>query len=547
MRRRIVLADGVWLLCFGVASTIWCLSVAATLGPTFDEPTYIRDGLQHWQTGSYKQLMRLGTMPLAVDVQTLVVRLVQWWRGTPLSFDQALRCARAGTLVFWWALLFYALRAGRMIGGNWSGRIAVALVASEPVLLGHAALATADVPVSACLLALTVEFCSGRESRWPRRIALPAVLYGLAILAKASALVLGPICLLVVEADRVWRASPLSTAITTQRQSIRRRLTDIFTITVAGLLLTFVYCGSDWTTERTFVEWAQTLPAGKIHDAMLWTSEHLKIFTNAGEGLAQQIKHNIRGHGAFILGHVYRRAVWFYFPVALSMKLSLALLIGVAVIAAVYRAALRNWACLLAVALLTISLTFRVQIGIRLILPLIAFLCIGIGAATAIALRQLHGWKRGLVTIWLVAGVSSAVWASVRVWPHAICFTNAAWGGTTNGYRLLSDSNYDWGQGLPDLRKWTEAHNESELNVWYFGSDPSVRVAPLKELPLHLLNEQDLVEAVNGKVVAVSLTLLYGSYTNDVSARNAVALFRSRQPIDRTMTFFIYDFRQSHP
>ena len=94
-------------------------------------------------------------------------------------------------------------------------------------------------------------------------------------------------------------------------------------------------------------------------------------------------------------------------------------------------------------------------------------------------------------------------------------------------------------EGLPDLREWAVAHNESELNVWYFGSDPSVRVAPL-----HLLNENDTAEAIKGKLVAVSLTLLYGSYTNElVSARNAVAMSRDRQPTDRTMTFFIYDFR----
>src|SRR4029077_4903462 len=142
-------------------------------------------------------------------------------------------------------------------------------------------------------------------------------------------------------------------------------------------LVTFLYCGSDWTTERTFIEWAQTLPVGKVHDAMLWISEHFRIFTNAGDGLAQQIKHNIRGQNAFILGHEYRRAIWFYFPVALTMKMSLSLLAGVAVIAAVYRAALRNWACLIAAVLLVFSVTCRVQIGIRLVLPLIAFLCVG--------------------------------------------------------------------------------------------------------------------------------------------------------------------------
>jgi len=545
VNRRAAIGDGAWLLCFGLASTVWCLAAAATLGPTFDEPTYIRFGLEHWHTGSYKQLMRLGAMPLAVDVQTLPVYLWERWRGGPLSFWDALCCARAATLVFWWILLIYALRAGNMIGGTWGGRIAVALLACEPVLLGHAALATSDIAVATCLLVLAVEFRAGRESRWPRRVVLPAVLYGLAVLAKASALVFGPLCLLSIEVRRIWWAGkfPDNAA---ARESMRRSLFDVAKIMIGGLAVTFLYCGSDWTTERTFIEWAQTLPAGKFHDAMLWTSEHLRIFTNAGEGLAQQIKHNIRGHNSFIFGREYRRAVWFYFPVALTMKMTLSLLAApLAILAAGRAAALRNWACLIAGILLLYSVTCRVQIGVRFMIPLIVFLGVGLGAAAASALSQLHGWKRTALTIWLVAGISSAALASIRVWPHGICFTNLAWGGTANGYRLLSDSNYDWGQGLPDLRKWQQQHGVEEVNVWYFGTDPSVHVAPLRELPLHRLINQGVTEAVKGKLVAVSTTLLYGSYTREPASQEAVALFRSHRPIGRTTTFLIYDFRGS--
>src|SRR2546421_13077707 len=132
MNRRAAMADVVWLLCFGVASTVWCLSAAGTLGPTFDEPTYIRCGLEHWHTGSYKQLMRLGAMPLAVDVQTLPLYLLERWRGASVPFPEALRWARAGTLLFWWLLFIYAVRGCRAIAGNWGGRVAGAPLGGEP-------------------------------------------------------------------------------------------------------------------------------------------------------------------------------------------------------------------------------------------------------------------------------------------------------------------------------------------------------------------------------------------------------------------------------
>src|SRR4051812_3787794 len=98
MNRRAAIADAVWLCCFGVASTLWCLYAAGALGPTFDEPTYLRCGLEHWHTGSYKQLMRLGTMPLAVDLQTLTVHIWERWRGAALPFADALRAARTTSL-----------------------------------------------------------------------------------------------------------------------------------------------------------------------------------------------------------------------------------------------------------------------------------------------------------------------------------------------------------------------------------------------------------------------------------------------------------------
>lgn len=477
-------------------------------------------------------MMRLGTMPLTIDVQTLPVYLLERWRNAAVPFNEALQYARAATLLFWWLLLAYVMCAGRLIAGAWAGRIAVALIACEPLLLGHAALATSDVAVSACVLALAVEFYRARECAWPRRILVPAVLYGLSILAKASGLVFGPLCLLGI--------------VIAKREQLRRVVVDLVWIIGGGLALTFLYIGSDWTVEPTFVVWAQSLPAGKMHDVMVWTSEHLRIFTNAGEGLVQQIKHNIRGHGAFLLGQTYRRAIWFYFPLALTMKLTLPLLASIVVLAVVRRAALRNWACTIAAVLLVYSLTCRVQIGVRFMVPLVVFLCVGVGAAAAIALRDSRGMQRTLLVAWFVVAISCSAFASLRVWPDGICFTNKLWGGTANGYRLLSDSNCDWGQGLPDLRQWQNRHGVTELHVWYFGTDPSVNEPPLRQLPLHRIVDQSVAQATEGKIVAVSTTLLYGTYTTAPGpAHEAAAFFHNLRPVDRTMTFLIYDFRDT--
>ncbi|HSI11040.1 MAG TPA: hypothetical protein VK961_03300 [Chthoniobacter sp.] len=544
MNRRDALADWAWLLVVGAVSTLWCLTAAHHLSATFDEPTYLRCGLDHWRTGSYKQLLKLGTMPLPVDVETLPIHLWERWHGGPMDFTMALSVARAGNLVFWWLLLIYALRTGRALGGHWAGRLAVLLLACQPVLLGHAALATTDIAVTACLLALAFEFSAGRGSRWPRRVALPAVLYGVAILAKASAMVFGPLFLLVIEAERAWRDGIFAGDVNVWRARARLVWNDLWKIGAGGLAFTFLYCGSDWTTERTFVEWAQTLPAGALHDTMLWISTHLKIFTNAGEGLAQQIKHNFRGHGTYLLGQAHRRAVWFYFPVALTIKLSLALLTMPVVIALFRPRALRNWACLAAAVLLAYSVTCRVQIGVRFMFPLVALACVGLSAAAVTAWRERTGWQRQACSAWLAVVFIVSGWSAWSAWPDGIRYTNAAWGGPRDGYRWLSDSNYDWGQGLTDLRTWRERHAVATVDVWYFGTDPTVHDEPLRELPLHQIAPEDFADSVQGKVIAVSPTFLFGTYaSSSPSASDMVAFFRSRPVADRTSTFLIYDFR----
>ena len=118
-------------------------------------------------------------MPLPVDMDTFPLYLWDRWHGIHLDpandLEQFLPWQRTGTLVFWWLLLAYARLAGRQLAGVWGGRLAVALLASEPALLAHASLATTDLAVTACLLAFVYHYRTGRGKGWVWRIALPAL------------------------------------------------------------------------------------------------------------------------------------------------------------------------------------------------------------------------------------------------------------------------------------------------------------------------------------------------------------------------------------
>lgn len=556
VRRGVWLDAAVLLLC-AAWSSAWCLTSGRELSSTFDETPYVHMGLQSWRTGSHGPLIKLGAMPLSPDVQALPAYLAECWTGRPWhgahDFNELQSWARASTLVFWWLLLFYGWLAARAAGGLWAGRLAVVLLSLEPNLLAHAGLVTADVPAAACTLALVYHFAVNRDCDWKRRVLLPGVLYGVAMTAKASALAFGPLCMLAVEAHRLsvlerpvpvgWRSR---LAGWWSAWGLFRR--DIVPIGLIGLVTVTLYCGCDWETEPSFVEWAQRLPDKTAAAAMTWVAENLAIFTNGPEGLVRQVKHNFKGHGTFLLGREYDKAVWYYFPVLFTIKLTVPMLAAVPALLALRARALWSWPASAAAVLFLFSLNCRVQIGIRFQLLAIALLTV----AAAVALVRIASdgpgpWRRGLAKAAAALWLLHAAWTAGTTWPHALRYTNELWGGPAESYKLMSDSNYDWGQGLHELDAWRRERGLDDVALWYFGRDPMAYNMAARPTPLHVLpvaNAADVHRHARGRYLAVGTSVLHG-HASTPAHKIAAAYLRTLTPVSRTPTFLIFDFRDA--
>ena len=567
-----VWGDWLWFLTAALlSSAVIVYGIAGgEIGATFDEPFYVQAGLTAWRSGSNKLLMRAGTMTLPVDVQTLPVYLWEKWRGVPWELPRdlprVLPIARLTNLLFWWLLLLMIWRLGWTWGGRWGGRLAVAILACEPNLLAHAGLATTDLALTACLLLLVDCYWRGRDQTWWKRVLLPGVCYGVALTAKASALVFGLQAMIVLGLGHLICSDPEIKNISCScgggghvwawgRLLWQRSVTlrwDLFAIVVIGLVFAFAYTGCDWGPEPTFIRWAEQLPEGWLRDVMLPLSHHLRIFTNAGEALVYQIKHNIRGHDTYVNGQWYHRATPWYFPLALSMKTPLPVM-GVLLLAFVTSPRhLLTPPAALALVMLVLSPTYRVQIGIRFLFPAMVLGVIAAAAALGryAEARQEAGsrarLRRHRWVLWLAGGLLLAQAAEVyRHGPHLLCYFNDFWGGPRAPDDLLHESNYDWGQGLPQLRRWCQEHQVDRIAVWYYGRDPTVELPPLQPAPLSHWPHQGDPERIRAacagaKWLAVSVGCLRCNPDITPHHRDTLRWLQNRTPIARLRLFLIY-------
>jgi hypothetical protein len=112
--------------------------------------------------------------------------------------------------------------------------------------------------------------------------------------------------------------------------------------------------------------------------------------------------------------------------------------------------------------------------------------------------------------------------------------------GTPRGYLYLSDSNYDRGQGVPDLQRWQRSRGLSRIAVFYFGTDPRINDETLFAITpqdFSLASLSAIARRERLRYLAVGTTVVYGSY-------EPAAVLRKWTPVDRTQTFLIYDLNQ---
>jgi 4-amino-4-deoxy-L-arabinose transferase-like glycosyltransferase len=177
---------------------------------------------------------------------------------------------------------------------------------------------------------------------------------------------------------------------------------------------------------------------------------------------------------------------------------------------------------------MAVAMDSHMNLGLRHVLPVYPFLFIFLGVAAAGACRR---WPRaaGTVVALIFLGLATETFTA---YPNYIPFFNAAVGGSRGGLRLLSDSNIDWGQELPDLARWQQAHPNRPLYLYYFGTaDPNYYKIDYTLISREHLAMAQRLTANAPAVFAISAVALQGTYLEPGQADELVP-FRRMQPFE---------------
>lgn len=512
--------------------------------PTWDEPGHLVAGLSHWKLGRFE--LYSVNPPLVRSVAAVPVLFqeprLDWEDYQPdpqrrsevqvgrkfvqLNGERSLDCffvARWACIPFSLLGAFVCFRWSNAIYGPAAGFLALTLWCFSPLILGHGALITPDLPAAAMALAATYSFRAWLLSpTWMRAVG-SGVWLGLSFLTKTTLLALFPLwCLIWL----VWRWSDLRTD---PKQTLKAAISSLSVMLVLGLTLLNGFYGFQGTgTALGDFKFTSDLLAGtmdardpvdglgnRFHSTWLGRLP-LPFPKDCVLGMDIQRRDFERGYvevawRSYWHGRWQAGGWWDFYVSGLLVKepvgvwlLLLLTLGGRRKLARRLPAVARRDEWMLLIPLLGLLWLVSSQTGLsrhlRYVLPAYAFLLVFVSQAARFLASQQQAQRdrpsgnldhalaedttirpvpdvsskrtRGTLAL-QVAVVASCLWfigSSVKCMPHSLSYFNELAGGPSRGSEWLVCSNFDWGQDLVALREWCQRHPEARpLQFAYFG------------------------------------------------------------------------------
>jgi hypothetical protein len=528
---------------------------------TFDEPFHIYAGYLQWKHGyvllnpplitSFFTLpllgMNLPEPPITSDQPggERTYDDLEFQGGKALVFQNDTNAilfrTRMTAMVFTVVLALLVFVAARDMFGVGAGLIALGLMAFDPTLMGHSALATLDAG-NACLMFWAIyAFYRYVKSPTAWRLIATGVIVGLALAAKHSAILLFPTMGVLAIIEVVWRgkldvelaAPPVRAGRHALRLALALAIIFAISMTILWGAYGFRYAPGDavpfnppMKTQLDRVPFAlEGRLLGEIDGLHLLPAPYTYAFAN--------ILRQAKSYTSYLMGVAYPHAVWFYFPITLLIKSSLTFLIllvisaGAVAIGAVRLSRGILYMGISALVFMAFAVTGGMNIGVRHILPVYVFLSVPIAGASWSLMQRNRSWIYAVVAL-LVFQAGSVLHA----YPAYISYTNEVFGGPANSYKYVSDSSSEWGQQLNAVRRYVDARGIKNCWFAYFNQAMmDFRSFGIPCTPLLTAEYQtpDTPPAIDGTVL-ISATVLSGFETG-TGPLNPYGQFQKLKPV----------------
>jgi 4-amino-4-deoxy-L-arabinose transferase-like glycosyltransferase len=487
---------------------------------TYDEVAYLRVAARWWRMGDQTEITRMGSPLLFWKLQQAPVLWVldhtgrRSWVDDPIGHQrELLPVVRIGASWIWVVALSLTAAWSRWSFGPKAMALAAWLFALSPNLLAHGALITMELPLIAATTAMCWFFWRFLDSKQWSWFLAAAVTGGLAFSCKFSAVLMPPILAVVW-----WVAQKQAgqrTTIPLSRDVAAGMLAFLLVMLLANFAITgFAHMplstsrGHHPTLERSLGTKGANI-ARRAYETPLpqdWV------------GFATQMHHQASGGPSYLWGERRMKGWWYYYLVALGVKVPLAFwLMAVARLLLVQRdrrlgapPSSSNLLPVLFLAYLAVALAGSSRnYGVRYLLPLAPLAIVWVS--------RLAECGTFLSRVSVSAGLVGYAVAVAGIHPHELTFFNVIAGGPIGGRHVLSDSNLDWGQGLKSLYRLQKERPElRDITLYYFGDTDAAfyRVTG----SCHVINAIDDhsnipgLDTVTTPYVAISASLQFGPW-----------------------------------